>query len=38
LFRLLDEWQSPEISIWALYRTQLRGSAKLCAFLDAVSH
>ena len=37
LFRLLDEWRSPEISVWALYRTELRGSAKLRAFLDAVS-
>jgi DNA-binding transcriptional LysR family regulator len=37
LFRLLDAWQSPEISSWALYRTELRGSAKLRAFLAAVS-
>lgn len=37
LFRLLEGWQSPEVSIWALYRTELRGSGKLCAFLDAVA-
>ena len=37
LFRLLDGWQSPEISTWALYRTELRGSPKLRAFLAAVS-
>jgi DNA-binding transcriptional LysR family regulator len=37
LFRLLDGWQSAEVSIWALYRTELRGSAKLRAFLDAVA-
>jgi DNA-binding transcriptional LysR family regulator len=37
LFRLLDGWQSPELSIWALYRTELRASPKLRAFLAAVS-
>lgn len=37
LFRLLDGWESPEISIWALYRTELRGNGKLRAFLDAVA-
>jgi DNA-binding transcriptional LysR family regulator len=37
LVRLLEGWQSPEVSIWALYRTELRGSGKLRAFLDAVA-
>jgi hypothetical protein len=37
LFRLLDGWQSPEISSCILYRTELRGSPKLRAFLAAVS-
>jgi DNA-binding transcriptional LysR family regulator len=37
LFRLLDGWCSPEVSIWAVYRGELRGSGKLRAFLDAVA-
>jgi DNA-binding transcriptional LysR family regulator len=37
LLRLLDGWCTPEVSIWALHRTELRGSAKLAALLAALA-
>ncbi len=36
LRRVLPEWSSPLITAWAIYRSQLRASASVRAFLDAM--
>jgi DNA-binding transcriptional LysR family regulator len=36
LRRVLPDWSSPPISAWAIYRAELRGAARLRAFLDAL--
>lgn len=36
LRRVLPDWSSPPITAWAIHRMELRGSARLRAFLDAM--
>ncbi|HYQ04495.1 MAG TPA: LysR family transcriptional regulator [Polyangiaceae bacterium] len=36
LRRVLPLWSSPPITAWAVYRAELRGAARLRAFLDAM--
>jgi DNA-binding transcriptional LysR family regulator len=37
LRRILPAWSSPRVLTWAVYRTELRGTPRLGAFLDALS-
>jgi DNA-binding transcriptional LysR family regulator len=37
LRRVLPEWSSAPITVWAIYRAELRGAPRLLAFLDAIS-
>jgi DNA-binding transcriptional LysR family regulator len=37
LNRVLPEWASAPINAWAVYRAELRGAARLRAFLEAIA-
>lgn len=37
LRRVLPAWRSPPLTAWALYRTELRGSPRIAAFLEGLT-
>jgi DNA-binding transcriptional LysR family regulator len=36
LRRTLPDWETPDITIWSIYRSELRGSPRIRAFLEAI--
>ncbi len=37
LRRILPAWRSPPLTAWALYRSELRGSPRIRAFLEGLT-
>jgi hypothetical protein len=34
---VLSEWSSPPLAAWAIHRAELRGNARLAAFLEMLT-